>query len=110
MPGNHLVVGANGRSSPGQFSAQLTSMCRCLPIVFKDFQASRKTFDVGQISFRFCGLFCSVDHFHERDCADAHLPMMSFENLTHRLWSIFDGEDADIGIEHELEHQKASRS
>lgn len=40
----------------------------------------------------------------------SYLAVVGFEHLTHMLWLVLYGEDADVGVQHELEHQNDSRS
>jgi hypothetical protein len=81
----------------------------CGQVIVKNIQSRQKALNNGLIACNSCRFFGAIGEFDRSNCADAELRVSLVECLPNHVWLVLDSEDADVRVEHELEHYKSSR-
>lgn len=110
MACNHLIIRANRSSFPGKLGTNLPAMYCCQRVIVQNLKSGYKSLDYGQIPFWSLTFLRTVDQFHQGDRADTHPGCVEVKAFSDMFRFVFNSKNADVGIKHEFQHQKPSRS
>lgn len=110
MACNHLIIRANRSSFPGKLGTNLPAMDCCECVIVQNLKSGHKALDYGQIPFWSLTFLSTIDQLHQSDGADTHSGCVEVKALSDMFRFVFNSKNADVGIKHEFQHQKPSRS
>lgn len=79
-------------------------------VVIQNINAGNKSLDHSEITFRHLAFFCTIYQLHQGDRTDTHSPLVQVKTLPDAGGFVLHRENADVGIEHKLQHQNDSLS
>jgi len=110
MACNHLIIRANRSSFPGKLGTNLPAMNCCECVIVQNLKSGHKSLDYGQIPFWSLTFLSTIDQLHQSDRADTHSGCVEVKAFSDKFRFVFNSKNADVGIKHEFQHQKPSRS
>ncbi|ACD06146.1 TrbH (plasmid) [Shigella boydii CDC 3083-94] len=110
MTCDHLIKWPDRASLTGKFCSYLDGVCGCSSVVIQNINAGNKSLDHSEITFRHLAFFCTIYQLHQGDRTDTHSPLVQVKTLPDAGGFVLYRKNADVGIEHKLQHQNDSLS
>ncbi|AAS58907.1 TrbH protein (plasmid) [Salmonella enterica subsp. enterica serovar Choleraesuis str. SCSA50] len=110
VTGNHLIEWPDRASLTGKLCPDLPRMGGGRRVIIQNIKSGNKPLYHSEISFGHLAFFGTVNQLHQGDRADTHSPLVQVKTLPDAGRFVFYRENADVSIQHKLQHQNDSRS